>query len=74
MTRGVIPPDRPAYINWAEEFAYEFMGLCNGENDIHGLIDWGYEIFPQRGSEDPKEVARSEFARSEPPPPVGRAS
>lgn len=62
MNRGIIPPDRPAYINWAETFAYEFMELCNGENDIHSLIDWAYEIQPQRGAEDPVAVARSEHA------------
>lgn len=54
--------DRPDDILWTEKFAYRLRELYNGECDIHSLLDFGYELYPTRGKEDPVQVADQIFA------------
>lgn len=57
------PTRTPAAI-WAEAFARRSLELEGGAHDLHFLIDEGYELWPTRGQEDPRQVAEDEFKRS----------
>ena len=58
-----IKPTRPHNIEWAEAFARHLQHLEAGQADLHHLIDVGYELYPTRSQEDPKQVAEEEFRR-----------
>lgn len=44
-------------IDWAHAFAQRFLEEENSRGDIHDLIDWGYEIYPENRHREPGAVA-----------------
>lgn len=55
------PRSTQAMTDWAEHFAHVFTDLAHGNADLHNLLDWAYDLYPERGHEDPAQVAREEF-------------
>jgi hypothetical protein len=49
------------YGKWASDFAHAYYALVKGEADLGELMEWAYEIWPQRMSESPVEVAGEWF-------------
>lgn len=49
------------YGKWASDFAHAYYALVKGEADLGELMDWAYDIWPQRVHESPIDVARQWF-------------
>jgi putative SOS response-associated peptidase YedK len=63
--RGTEQKPKPLSTNNARletiEKARTFAPAWNGNADLHNLLDWAYDLYPERGHEDPAQVARDEF-------------
>ena len=48
-------------MEWADAFA-RTMNEIGAPHDMGDLLDWAYEVFPQRGNQNPAVAATEEWA------------
>lgn len=53
--------DRPHMALWAEAFLNQWSVELKERCDIHDILDWAYELYPEKGHLRPEDVAQAEW-------------